>query len=453
MSRLVYKYTWEIVFRIPKRKIAFAPYSLVKFTKECDYFNNTIPTYEMIVKITDAYLNVFRMYDKEIVVDVKQKMQSGPNRNDYTDDKIIFEDTFVPFYDKNSIPAYNKANKSIDKSPDSVTSTYNAGTDDNPATMVPYTLRFVLLSKKDLALRKFVHNYVLGSEDVPVNPATAVSFIIDQNDNVTKFLMDPPDNDTRYSDMIVKPADIITAIKQIQITYGIYAKDILLFYDSGFLYVLNKYASEHVHKEKEIDLITVRVNERTDIPNDTNDVVESEENGIILYQRTTPLYKNDNESVLGELVGDKFVYSNFDSVINSVFGDEGKTTFVSPLHEIERDIPSHIDTGVKKIMDYDMLNNPYNMTSYIAKTSVGVPVSFNLTGINCEHFTPNKRVRLRLDTLESEKLYAGTYNIASASFVYVTSESPRARFDTFGHVSLTLINKNDGFDKDYKVKQ
>lgn len=453
MSRLVYKYTWEIVFRIPKRKIGFAPYSLIRFTKNCDYFNSTIPTYEMIVSLTDEYLDVFRLYDKEISVDVKQIMYSGPDRNNYTDKKIIFEDSFVPFYDKNSIPNYNRANKDVDKNPDKLKTEYSKAISDTPVSMTPYKIRFVLLSKKDLAMRKYIHNYILGSDENPVNPATAVSFIVDQNDNIKKFLMDKPDNTTKYSDMIIKPADIINAIRQIQITYGIYAKDILLFYDSGFLYVLNKYAAEHVHREGEINLITVRINEKTDEPNDENDIIFSEKEKVILYKRVTPIYKSDNESVLGELVGDKFVYSNFDSVINSVFGDEGKTTFVSPLHTIERDIPSHIGTGVKKIIDYDMLNNPYNMTSYVSKTSIGVPISFMLTAVNCDHFSPNKRIRLRLDTPEGEKLYSGTYNIASASFVYNTIQAPHARFDTFGHVSLTLINKTDGYDKNFKVKQ
>ena len=65
-----YKYFWEITFNIPNRKIKYNPYSLVRFTKTCDYFGSSIPTYELIVKVHDASLNIFRMYDKELVVNI-----------------------------------------------------------------------------------------------------------------------------------------------------------------------------------------------------------------------------------------------------------------------------------------------------------------------------------------------------------------------------------------------
>lgn len=450
MGRQYYKYSWEITFVIPSRKISLVPYSLVRFTKTCDYFNNSIPSYELIVKIQDQFLNIFRLYDKEISVNIKQKMLYGSNPNNYNQEKIIFEDSFIPFYDKNTFPSFNKTDKTVKGDPNSFGSSYKV--DDTPGIITPHTIRFILLSKTDLAMRKYIHNYVLGSDSKPVTTATAVGFILDQNDYVKKFIIDPSDNETTYSDLIVKPADTIKAIKQVQVNYGIYSKDLLLFFDSGFLYVLNKYSTEHSFQAKEINTVMVRIDERADKVNPTDGSVIMENDGLIIYERVAKLSKQDNESVMGELIGDKFIYSNLDSAFNTVFGNKGKSSFVSPLHEVERDIPSHSDTGTKKIIDYDMLNNPFNMSSYIAGTSVGVPVAFTLTGINCEHFTPNKRIRLNLDTPESKKLYAGTYNISSATFIYMTTEDPKRRFETFGHVILTLLNKTDGFDKNYEVQ-
>lgn len=450
MARQYYKYKWEITFVIPKRNISLVPYSLVRFTKTCDYFNNSIPSYELIVKIQDEFLNIFRLYDKELSVNIKQIMLYGNSPEKYDKEKIIFEDSFIPFYDKNTFPSFSKTDKTVSGDPDKFGSNYKV--DDTPAAMIPNEIRFILLSKTDLAMRKYIHNYVLGSDSKPVNTATAIGFIIDQNDYVKKFLIDETDNETQYSDLIIKPADIINAIRQIQANYGIYSKDLLLFFDSGFLYVLNKYATEHSFQEKENNTIMVRIDERADKLNPTDGSVISDKDGVILYERVTSVKKADNESIMGELIGDKFIYSSFDSAINTVFGNKGKSTFVSPLHEVERDIPSHNDTGIKKVIDYDMLNNPYNMSSYIAGTTIGVPIAFTLTGINCEHFSPNKRVRVNFDTPESKKLYVGTYNISSATFIYSTTKEPQRRFDTFGHVVLTLINKTDGFDKNYENK-
>lgn len=450
MSKEFCKYFWEITFNIPNRKIKYNPYSLVRFTKTCDYFGSSIPTYELIVKVHDASLNIFRMYDKELVVNITQKMIYGETEDNLNKEKIIFEDVFIPFYDKNTFPAYNKTNKTVDGSVDNYKSTYTVN--DTPGILTPYEIRFVLLSKRDLAMRKYIHNYVLGSDKTPVSPATAVGFTISQNDYIEKYLMDAPDNDTTYPDLIITPADIINAIKQIQVNYGLYAKDLLLFYDSGFLYVLNKYNTEHSFQKDEFTSIMVRIDERTDKVNPTNCAVVVNSDKIVLYERVSTLIKQDNESIMGELVGDKFVYSNFSSVINAAFGNEGKTTFASPLHDVEREIPSHKETGTKLIMDYDMLNNPFNMSSYMAKTAIGVPVSFLLPRVNCEHFSPNKRVILKLDTPESRKLYEGTYNIASVTFIYENTRDPKRRFDTFCHAVVGLTNKTDGYDKDYEIK-
>ena len=301
-------------------------------------------------------------------------------------------------------------------------------------------------------MRTYIHNYVLGSDKTPVSPSTAVGFIISQNDYIEKYLMDVPDNDTTYTDLIITPSDIIKAIKQVQVNYGLYAKDLMLFYDSGFLYVLNKYNTEHSFQKDENNTIMIRIDERMDKVNPINSATIVQSSNTVLYERVSTLIKQDNESIMGELVGDKFVYSNFSSVINAAFGSEGKTTFASPLHDVEREIPSHKETGTKLIMDYDMLNNPFNMSSYMAKTAIGVPVSFLLPRVNCEHFSPNKKVILKLDTPESRKLYEGTYNISSVTFIYENVRDPKRRFDTFCHAVIGLMNKVDGYDADYEIK-
>lgn len=450
MAHEFYKYTWEITFNIPNRKISFLPYSLISFTKNCDYFNNSIPSYSLSVKMQEQVFDVLKKYDKELLVNIKQKMIYGNDENNYNKEKIIFEDVFIPFYDKNTIPSYTKADKQVDSSVDNMSVKYKF--DDMPGMYKPYEMNFVLLSKRDLTVRKFIHNYVLGSDKSPVDPASAVAFVISQNDYVDKFLMDSPDNDTTYPDLIIKPADIVNAIRQIQINYGIYMKDLTVFYDSGFMYILNKYATDHAYQDDENITVMLRLDERIDKISPEQSVIINDKKQTILYERGTKIVKQDQESIMGELVGDKFVYSNFSSVINAGFGNKGKTTYTSPLHDIERDIPSHKDTGTKIIMDYDMLNNPFNMSSYMAKTSLGVPIAFTLSRVNCEHFAPNKKFVLIFDTPESNKMYSGTYNIGAASFSYVNTGDPKRRFETFCHTTISLVNKTDGLDKDYEIK-
>ena len=174
----------------------------------------------------------------------------------------------------------------------------------------------------------------------------------------------------------------------------------------------------------------IRLNERTDVPANRDYALIDEENGVIGYERSGQLIKEDYEAVSGIFSGNKFVFSNFGTIINSAFSGDDGTTFVSPLESIERPRASRPDVGVKKILDYDMLNNPYNMSSYVFEESQGVPISFAIMNMNPEHFTPNKNFRMVFDTPESNKLYGGIYNISAIEIEYRATNHPTKRYNT-----------------------
>lgn len=447
MAREVYEYLFDILFTIPSREISFKPYSLVEFTKECNYFTDFIPSYKLVCKIRDKHLNVLRIYDKEITVNIQQTMFYGETRTSLTNRKIISDLDFACYYEKEDLPAFMSSAKST--TPD-----LGAKTEYMPDTLgkeTPHMITFYLLLKKDLKMKTFIHNYVFGSEKKGAAPIDAVMAIIEQNPHVEKVLIDPPDNATTYSDLIVEPAELKDAIRNVQYKYGIYGQGLQLFYDNGLLYVLNKFNIYHSIRKDELQIIQIRLNEKKDNPNPVEHALVNTDEGYIGYERMGTIHKEDYESIEGILNGDKFVYSNFGTVINAAFGDKGKTTFVSPLNEVSKPRPSRIDVGVRKIVDYDMLNNPYNMSSFMFEGSKGVPISFMVHSMNEEHFSPNKIIKMSFDTQETMKLYSGLYSIQSAVFVYKQNEANPAKvFNAIGHVALSLCNKQEGYDKDYK---
>lgn len=446
MPSYYYKYQFDITFQIESRNMYFKPYSLIEFVKDCDYFNSFIPVFSMDVKIQDRNLLLLRTFDKELTVFIKLIRWRGLNREEYTDKTILFESTFIPFYDKNRIPDYTSSNKKVKSDFTDMNQEYEI---DTPGSINPVQIHMNLILKEHLLLKKVIHNYILGTKDKKVSPITAAAFILDQNPSINKYIMDPPDNTNDYDEILIKPGDLKNAIQQIQMNYGIYNKDILLFSDVNIFYMLNKLKHEHFGKKDEIFTIGVLLDERVDKVNPTDSSVVDEENKIVIYNRTGNLTKDDKETVLGEYIGDKIIYSNFDSVINSVFVRDKKTTLISPIKEIERPVKTHVSTGVKKIVDYDMLNNQFNMNSYMYSTCLGVPISFMLTSVNYEDFTPNKRIKLNLDNPESRKLYSGLYNIARAKYYFNNTTKPGEEFMMFCHCNLTLVNKTDGYDKDY----
>lgn len=447
MANYFYEYVWDIIFNIPSRKISFRPYCLTEFSKKCDYFNSFIPNYHMVCKIHDRDLNLLRTLDKEMKVTVKQYMFYGTDRNNMNERALIFEDTFAAYYDKEQIPNYTAASKSTTTDiTDTSKDQYLPG---EPAELSNATIDFNLLLITDLKMKTYIHNYVLGDEKNPVSPITAVKLIVSENPYITKCIIDKPENNNKYTDLIVEPAELKNAIKNIQYRYGLYSKSLLLFYDNGILYILNKFEHYHSYACCENTMINVKIEERVSNVNPIDCATIDDNGKYIGYERVGKIHKQDFESIDGVLRGDKFIYSNYDAVMNTGFGQDGQTTFNNTLKEIGKPRLSRQDVGEKQIVDYDMLNNPFNMSSIMYEQSPGVTIGFSLASVNCNHFNPVKNIKLTVDTPESKKLYSGIYNIASVEFVYTNLGRPNTRFRTFGHVGLVLVNKTEGFDKEY----
>ena len=144
MSRVVYEYVFDIEFNIVTRGIKFKPYSLVSFVKHCDYFDNFIPSYELTCKISDKYVNILRLFDKEITVFIKKYRKSGATRDKYEKSVLVSEQEFAVYYDKETIPNFMNTEKTI--SPELVSwDKYNA---DSPGTLSQHTIKFNLLLKQ-----------------------------------------------------------------------------------------------------------------------------------------------------------------------------------------------------------------------------------------------------------------------------------------------------------------
>ena len=452
-TRKYMEYVWDISFRIPNRNIVFRPHSIVQFTEDCDYFNSFISSYTLTVKIDDKYLDYFRFFDKEVFARLKVLAFWGSTPENKNNREVVFEDTYAIYIDKDTIPSLSKLDrtKSSDKVNDDVVhdNEYDAETITSNA---PVKIKMNLLLRDDLEMRTYIHNYVFGSEDNPIDPITAAMACVTLNPYVKKVVVDKPDNTTKYTDLIVEPGELKTALYTIQRRYGIYARSMQLFYKHGTLYMLNKMNPDHVKTKGQNNLINLLITERLDKPNLDYSIITDSKGGVA-YKRGSGIIKQDFESINGVLHGDKFVFSNFGTVINSAFASDGDTKFISPLNEIDNPTQARADIGVKKVIDYDMLNNPYNMSSYMFEQNEGVPIGLSLDNVDVRDFAPNTRINVQFDNVQSNKLYSGNYNIKNASFVFNNIGTPNARFRTYGHVSLVLFNKRDGYDKTYAVQK
>lgn len=449
MADVFYRYLTIPTFQVSSQKMTFRPFKVKSITEDCDYFSNFIPVITMVCQIEDKYLNLLRLYDKEMIVRLKKVLKSGPSAINMTDEEILSDDVYIAFYDKNSLPNISSGSKNVS----SFMTEFKEEYDIDSMPHNPIDIRIHLVLQKDLVMKTYIHNYVFGTEEKPVTPLTAAVACIEDNPYIGSYLVDPPDNTLKYTDLIIEQAELKNALRSIQHRYGIYSKGLLLFYYNDILYMLNKCHTSHSQIKNDInEIITIRIDERVDRVNPTQSAAIINKGKDIIYERATTMKKMDYESIEGVIHGDAFVFSNFGSIINSGFGNDGKTSFVSPLTELTKPKKNRQDVGIKKIVDYDLLNNPFNMSSYMYEQSIGTVVNSNIAAINVKHFAPNKRVRLVLDSSESRKLYSGIYNIYRCQFMYYTTNEQGKPFDMYCHANLTLFNKTEGYDKDYEIE-
>ena len=160
MAKQVYEYVFDILFNIPSRKIAFKPYNILEFRKTCNYFTEFIPKYVLKCRIYDKDLNILRIFDKEITVNIRQFMFYGQTREGIKEQKLLSGLDFACYYDKDTLP--NFMNSAKISSP--VLEAKDKYKTDILGTDTPHEVTFYLFFYYVLKMITYILNYIFGLE-------------------------------------------------------------------------------------------------------------------------------------------------------------------------------------------------------------------------------------------------------------------------------------------------
>ena len=120
----------------------------------------------------------------------------------------------------------------------------------------------------------------------------------------------------------------------------------------------------------------------------------------------------------------------------------------SPLDILEREKLSHKDSGAKLELEYDSLNNPYNLMAKMRSESLNIVLPVTINGIDLESFTPEKVVDLEItDSAIANKKYGGEYCIRNVVYAFASERDGKIGgtriaplFETTG-VARVLLSK------------
>lgn len=369
-------------------------------------------------------LNFFPIYECDCVVDVKDMTKIRSNQNilyvivEITKNKfktgdfgtpevteVVLNHAFVPFFTPDSFNGY--INSEIESE--------GASTVNVAATMGA-RLKFALYSVIGLSANKQILNYVADECDV----GTMVKFLIDKS-NIENCVIDKPDNEDTYKNLIVTPHNLNMAIKELQIRYGIYANGLTNFYDPPTLYVMKKFSLHHDYaKDKPNKMIFDCYISNPALQAGINPVTEEKDKTLKYLVSCAPEPLN-NEIANSEMMGNEVIFSNITLTTNMMNYENGELKdFSYPTTALKSDIVKHEKTGVKSVIDYDEINNPYNFTASLKQANLGTLVFLRrIIGIDLETFKPNSSVTISIkdDEIRNNE-YSGIYSVISGSIVY-----------------------------------
>lgn len=408
-NQFKYTYTINMTFIFPDKTKIEVPV-INTLTKHFNFPLNFFPIYECDCVVGVRDMTKIRINQNVIYVVIeiiKNKYNISDNIKPVSTEEVL-NHTFVPFFTPDSFNPLVSGDVESEKN-----DTFNV------AATMGSRLKFALYSVVGLSANKQMLNYVGNECDV----GTMLKFLIDRS-NVEKCIIDKPDNEDEYTNLIVTPHNLNMAIKELQTRYGIYSNGLTNFYDPPVLYVMKKFSLSHDYeKDKPNKMIFDCYVSNPALQSGINPVTEEEDKTLRYLVSNAPQPFNLDIS-MSELMGNEVIFSNITLTTNMMTYEEGELKESAyPTTSIKSDIVKHEKTGFKSIVDYDEINNPYNFTSALKQANLGTLVTIQrIIGVDLETFKPNSLVTINIkddETRNSE--YSGIYSIVSGSIIYSKS--------------------------------
>jgi hypothetical protein len=394
-------------------------------TKKANFFNTFFPIYEASVE-TEAknanviFKNQFNAYcSLKITMNKYKVAENETAATEPVENEVILDHIFIPFFYKSSFSMLTSDEQNSPELPtDPLTSNYR-------------TIKFALYSMDGLSGGKPMINAVLANGDSGVDVGTGLGFII-ENTPFKECVIDKPHNETMYKYVIIPPHNLSMAILDLQLRYGVYATGVVCFFDPPYLYILDKYNTEHDYAEGENAKNIFNVHNNLGVGSLPSTIAELG-GGDLEYDIFSIPEKENRDIYQTELYGNIVMYTSYGLTVNALKYTEGELdSFTKPVTMLTPDVTQkHVKTGDKIQFEYDELNNSYNMGAYTKAISPHLILSLKgIEFVNPNTFKPNSSIQLKYtDDVEKGEELDGIYNIMGYHLIYTRSSETSEEFN------------------------
>lgn len=233
-----YKYKiskFEIIVPGEEKPITLDEAHIGNFTIEKDFENMVFPFMEFRVMVTDAQYQRIIKQSENVYVDVKieychiEQFYEDDARQIRDMDGTLFDTRFYAFLTDTSpkLTSQSLAEANKEKMANGDITQYQY---DDQKEMI------MMLYRAD---HIFNTNQIINTPLAKVTVTDCISYLF-KCAGLRNIMMSPGTNSQIYSQMIMTPVPVISSIFRMLMTYGLHKDGTALFFDSDYIYVVNK---------------------------------------------------------------------------------------------------------------------------------------------------------------------------------------------------------------------
>lgn len=416
----IYTYFWKMKFYDPTdSSVNVTPIKILGITKTCDYQTGFMPVVLLKCKIEKRDMFTLKVDKRNIlasiVIGAKRYVRADATSTESMKEvgsDIISSGSFEVIFSPSSFDErYREEDYENYKNED------NTGHNTNVLETDTCDITVNLQDIPGIRTSKIIYNDCFKSGSTV---GTILQYLVDTS-CVKNAIVDKPDNQNSLPDVILPPGNFVATLNILQSIFGIYEHGLTAFYDNDILYVLNSYANEHDIVKGDSELSHVYITE-ADKDMSFMPLVSINDNGETMYAGGINTVVKDNEILSSELNGDNFVFSSFQQGLDAVSYNDGivDSTSAKPVSMVlKRNLEAHSQSGDKNVLDYDELNNMYNMAAeFNRQEATSKPITIVLRNVDIMDFSPNKYIDIHFKDEGKEQRLGGVYFLLNATFSY-----------------------------------
>lgn len=436
-----------------------------KLTVECDFKNNLFPIVVLDLVLKREDMN--RIIDNYDSVLFRINLERFP----YDQSDGQEEAEFGEWYWRNLVlTPFEMPRQRPPESQEGGETDLNGGQTSNQ-----FDFKVYLFSEELLNMNRNIHDFVFDNCEIKDVMLYLMNF---HGARPNSLLMNMPDNRHIYDQVITPPYNLHNSLDYYQKYYGIYQFGMLFFMDFFTTYILsNDIINKTLTKPDEYNIFFIEFVDNQDATTDVQQprYVDDWKNERYYLRMMDGVSVSDASTADREIFGDRIIAlsrkANLDNTVNNWYSRDITTSFQNSKLNIDSIVAndnmnasdifknSDINIAVKnrdsaslaasKRNDkvkylWDKTSNDFLLTEYLFNASKETrQVSFAISNLNLDHFTPNRLFRFKFSNEDKGKEYNGFYQLSK--LVY-SMDLGTAKFSTMSGVGifdrLNEVNNN-----------